>query len=492
MTTKTTRRRFLQAAGGLAAAGAAGSAPTRAAHAQAGKNSADAAVEAAKKFKGATLNVVWEAGLQAQDPINFSGPKWQELTGIKVNTVEVAFTDLFAKQTAEHIAGTGGFDVLQVLPAWAPDFVGQRMLEPLDPFVEKYMNKEDLNDYHPMYRDFMNYGGRIYGLFDDGDTIILYYRKDLFGDAGAKADFKKKYGYDLAAPKTWKEYDEIQAFFTERGKGAYWGGASQRTEGQVYGWFMEEFRNRGGKFFDPKSMDAQINTEPGKATLTRMLASNKTMPPGIEKWGFMEVLTAWMAGKLAMIGGTWPPIGRWSEGYGTGTKQLQFVPASKIAGKVGYSVMPEGHSLHNAGFLIGVSSKSKNKEAAYLFCQWANSPTVSLERCMLPYALRDPYRLSHYSSQKYRGLWPAAGEYLDTLKKAADGALLDLIMPASAEYHDAVDKMVTAAQAGTAVDKALADCNGRWNAITDRVGRDKQRAAYQEFLKLKGAYPSRA
>ena len=162
----------------------------------------------------------------------------------------------------------------------------------------------------------MVYNGQIFGLLTDGDPIILYYRTDLFEDPANQEAFKAEYGYDLAAPQDWQQYDDIQAFFTKLGNGDYWGGASQRSRGQVYGWFMEEFRNRGGRFFDESTMDATLNNEAGVTTLMRMLESNKTMPPGIETWGFIEVLTAWMAGDLAMIGGTWPPIGRWSEGYG--------------------------------------------------------------------------------------------------------------------------------------------------------------------------------
>ena len=41
----------------------------------------------------------------------------------------------------------------------------------LDPYIEKYMNPADLDDIHPVYRDLMNYGGQIYGLFDDGDAV---------------------------------------------------------------------------------------------------------------------------------------------------------------------------------------------------------------------------------------------------------------------------------------------------------------------------------
>jgi multiple sugar transport system substrate-binding protein len=217
-----------------------------------------------------------------------------------------------------------------------------------------------------------------------------------------------------------------------------------------------------------------------------MIESNKTMPPGIETWGFIEVLTAWMAGQLAMVGGTWPPYGRWSEG--TTAEQLNWVPETQVKGKVGYSVMPMGHSLHNAGFSLAVSADSQNKEAAYLFIQWLTSPTISLQRVMLPYALRDPYRLSHYASPEYRDRWPNAGAYLDTLQAAADGALLDIIMPGSAEYHTAIDQAVTSAQSGTPVEEALANGNTAFNEITDRIGRESQIEAYENFKALKGSY----
>ena len=74
---------------------------------------------------------------------------------------------------------------------------------------------------------------------------------------------------------------------------------------------------------------------------------------------------------------------------------------------------------------------------------------------MLPYALRDPYRLSHYASEEYRGRWANAGDYLDTLKAAADGALLDIVMPGSFEYHTAIDQAATAAMSGTTVQESL-------------------------------------
>lgn len=453
---------------------------------QEGGDSAEAAVAAAQEFSGTTINVVWEDGLQLEDPINFSGPLWEELTGITINAIGRPFPELFPSQVAEHIGQTGAYDVLSVVPSWTADFVAQGMLEPLDPFIDQYMNTADLDDYHPLYRSLMDYGGQIYHLFDDGDVIILYYRTDLFDDQANKDDFMAEYGFELAPPADWDQYDAIQAFFTERGGGEFWGGASQRAPGQVYGWFSEEFRNRGGRFFDAETMDATLSSEAGVATLSAMLARNETMPPGIETWGFVEVLTAWMAGELAMVGGTWPPYGRWSEG--TTAEQLNWVPETTVAGKTGYSVMPMGHSLHNAGFSLGISTSSPNKEAAYLFAQWLTSPSISLQRVMLPYALRDPYRISHFESEEYRSRWATAGDYLDTLRAAADTCLLDLIMPGSNEYHVAMDQVVTSAQGGTSVEEALATGDAEFNAITDRIGRESQKAAYEEFLALPGSY----
>jgi len=451
-------------------------------------NSAEAAVAAANALdpKPEKLTAVWEEALQSEDPTKFSGPMWEELTGIPIEVVSKPFGDLFSSQVTEHLAGTGAYDVLTFPPAWTADFVAQGLVEPLDGFIDEYGARADLEDYHPLYRSLMDYNGQIYGLFDDGDTIILYYRTDLFEDPAHRDAFRQQHGRDLAVPTDWTEYDQIQTFFTERLAPETYGGASQRVPGQVYGWFSEEFRNRGGRFFDAETMDATLDSQPGLDTLSRMVASNASMPPGVETWGFIEVLTAWMSGQLAMIGGTWPPIGRWSEG--TTAEQLAWVPETTVAGKVGYAVMPMGHSLMNGGFSLAVSTDSRNKEAAYLFAQWLTSPTISLQRVMLPYALRDPYRLSHYASEEYRARWASAPAYLDTLKAAADGALIDIIMPGSVEYQTAIDQAVTAAQAGTEPAQALSDANTAFNAITDRIGRDNQKAAYAAFTALKGAY----
>ncbi len=56
--------------------------------------------------------------------------------------------------------------------------------------------------------------------------------------------------------------------------------------------FFERFRTYGGKFFDPETMKATVNSEAGVEALTDMVEQNKCQPPGVQTWGFGETLSA--------------------------------------------------------------------------------------------------------------------------------------------------------------------------------------------------------
>lgn len=45
------------------------------------------------------------------------------------------------------------------------------------------------------------------------DSMVLYYRKDLFEDPQEKAAFEQEYGYELAPPDTWEQMRDAAEFF---------------------------------------------------------------------------------------------------------------------------------------------------------------------------------------------------------------------------------------------------------------------------------------
>ena len=441
------------------------------------ESAADRAVAAAKQYAGTEITIVWEAGLQSLDPLNFSGPKWKQLTGIDVKVIEVPTAEMFTKILQEHRAGTGAYDALNVVPSWMPDLARAGALEPLDAYVDKYGYRDELQKIAPVYRDNqMKVGDKIYGFPDDGDVFLLYYRTDVFKENG------------LQPPKTWAEFDKIGQMLTDKYAPKMYGAAFFRDPPYSQLMFQERFRVEGGKFFDPDTMKATVNSDIGVKVFTEMRAENKFMPPGVETWGFVENLAAFLAGQTAMTI-SWPPYGRWAAGYGTNEEALSWVPKSTIAGKVGYALPPGGHPQLALGFSLAVASDSKHKEAAYLFIQWLNSEDISLERVQLPYALRDPFRTSHYESAEYKARWPEAPQYLAALHQAAISGLLDLSLLQTDRYEEALRQGLSRLWAGEDPKTILDGVAAQWDDITQRVGVDKQKEAYLDWASKPNAYP---
>jgi multiple sugar transport system substrate-binding protein len=453
-------------------------------------DAAATAVEAAKKYSGQTITIVWEAGLQSLDPLNFSGPKWKALTGIDVKVVEVPVAEMFTKIMQDYKSGAGAYDALNVIPSWMPDLANAGALEVLDPYVDQFGFRDELQMIAPIYRDNqMMVNGKIFGLPDDGDVFVMYYRKDVLTDPAIQKAYKDKYGSDLPVPPTnWKDFDQVGALITEVSAGKMYGAAFFREAGYGNFMFQERFRNEGGKFFDAASMKATINSEAGVKVFTDWVAENKFAPAGVEQWGFVENLAAFLQGQTAMTI-SWPPYGRWAANYGTDQEVMSWVPKSTIAGKVGYAMTPGGHPELAAGFCLSVSSASKNKEAAYLFIQWLNSESVSLERVKLPYALRDPFRSSHFTDPGYAALWPEAKDYLKALQDGATNGLLDLSLLQTDKYEEVLRQSVSKLWAGEDPKAILDTAAAEWDVITDKIGVDKQKAVYADWASKSGAYP---
>jgi multiple sugar transport system substrate-binding protein len=448
--------------------------------------SAYRAVQAAKQYSGITLNMTYEVGLQALDPRNFSGPVWEQLTGIKSNVVELTNPDQYSKAVAEHIAGSGAYDILDISPAWTPSLADGGVIAPLDDYIAKYMNTADLDDYHPLYKALPTYKGKIWGFFDDGDIFALYYRRDIFEDPKMQEAYQAKFNKPLEVPKTWEDYAQVAQFITDQMAPNVYGAGHFRKAGSPGNQFdfLQQFRANGGKFFDD-GMKAQLASDAGVRTLTNMVAANAASIPGNNELDAVSLWAAWLQGKVAMIY-SWPPTGRMTAGYSQSDKAINFVPQSTIADKVGYAVVP-GNPEHATGYNKALSADSANPDAAYLFMQWACSPEVSLARVMLPYALRDPYRISHFKSELYAQLFPTAKDYLANLNNSANVGLLDPIMPGAQDYFLSIDRMCTAVWAGADPMASLQTAAAEWDTTTERLGVESQKAFYQEFLKLPGA-----
>ena len=130
-------------------------------------------------------------------------------TGTKVSLVELPYEGLFDRLSSEFASGHPSFDVAALDAIWLTGFADG--VEPLDD-----MFTDDVKaDLFPALVDEAEVDGNYVGMPVWTNAEILFYRKDLFEDPKQKAAFEKKYGYPLAPPTDWQQFEDMSDFFTQ-------------------------------------------------------------------------------------------------------------------------------------------------------------------------------------------------------------------------------------------------------------------------------------
>ena len=99
--------------------------------------------------------------------------------------------------------------------------------------------------------------------------------------------------------------------------------------------------------------------------------------------------------------------------------------------------------------------------------------------CPTPCAIRSASRTSR--TRRTLKLWPEAKEYLATLQAGSKTGLLDLSLIQTDKYEEALRQGISRLWAGEDAKKILDDIAKEWDAITQKVGVDKQKAVYNAW-----------
>jgi len=301
--------------------------------------------------KGDTLSALivkspWSDYLQSKLP------EFEALTGIKVNLSILPEQQSRQKLAIDFASGGATTDVFDSsLHVEKARFIKAGWYENLAP----YLANKQLSDPTFRYGDFFASGrnavkaadGKIIGLPYKVDVQVLYYRKDLFEAKGLKV------------PKTLEEFDKVAA--------------ALHDPPRMYGYAARGLKNANvfTIAFPMQYFKASFVDKAGKAgldTSSALKALNwyadtlkKYAPPGVVSYNWPEVLGQFQQGNLAMF----------NDGIGFAT-QAEDPSKSKVAGKVGYAILP-GNLAPSTFNALAISPRAKNKEAAYLFLQWATS-----------------------------------------------------------------------------------------------------------------------
>jgi multiple sugar transport system substrate-binding protein len=441
-----------------------------------------------KKTDEVTLTISVLSGVH-KGPFLEAKPLFEkEHPGVTINVVEYPFGDIYEKEMLEATSHSGAIDIYEMANGWMPDFVeGGFLLELDDYFAEK---DPWLDDIYPAFKGLMSYNNKYYALLLDGDVFMAYYRKDLFEDPKEKAAFKRKYGYELAIPKTWEEWADMAEFFNRDtdGDGAIDLYGNSMMYNRLFGpfTFLQVLHSYGGTYFDPDTMEPLPSDEANTKAYEMIARLLQYGAPDMVNWGYTEMDSAAMRGVTAMIM-------QWNE------VSWDFRDESLIKNKIMYGPAPgamvrgkyNAPALEAWGWCAAISVDSKNPDMAYEFLHFISSPEISLEIFAIPYDGLEPWRASHFAPEalpKWRELTPNAPAWLEALKKSVENGVPDLRIPGMFEYYDVMGIHIGEALVGQkSPEDALEDIKEEWKKITERRGFDKQKRAYRTIYELEKA-----
>lgn len=227
------------------------------------------------------------------------------------------------------------------------------------------------------YAEYPEGSGNIYALPVNQDTMGLVYRKDLFDDATEKANFKAKYGYDLAVPETYDQLRDIAEFFTRPDKNMY-GIATygSRDYDAVTSPFDGVLWSFGGELWDSAKFTAEgsLNNAGSVAACQYYADLFKFGPPGMSGWFYDEVNNAVNNGLVAM-GINWYYFFHTHADQKSNPKFYDKLAFANLPGEKG----PDGtfrRAVSVGGQGLSISNYSKNKDEAWKFLEWFMSKDI--------------------------------------------------------------------------------------------------------------------
>jgi len=313
--------------------------------------------------------------------------EFEKLTGVKV-AIEAFPEDQYRNKLIIELNAGGKVDGYMIMPGqddlyhWKAGW-----LQPLDAYIADPKLTDvswDPKDFFASFAKASSIDGKRIGVVINAETSLLAYRKDLFTKFNQKVPTTMKELEDVAKFFTGKEVDGKKLVgITLRGKGA--AATSQWVD------FLYTF---GGTWTKGKGQSNLASPEDIAAFKFYGDLLRNYGPQGGTMLHWAESTSNFMEGKAAMI-------------YDANVfKSLYENPKeSKVAGLVGYTVIPAGPKglqlphVSNWSLVIAKNSTAQRQKAAWLFVQWATNKENSLAALL---AGVPSGRISSWASKEYK------------------------------------------------------------------------------------------
>ncbi|WP_061933228.1 ABC transporter substrate-binding protein [Aureimonas sp. AU22] len=345
--------------------------------------------------------------------------EFEALTGIKVNSEATPEQQQRQKAVIELTSGRPSFDVIHIsFHAQKRQFEKAGWLADLSPFMaDPALTDASLNegDFAPAGLSYAKDGeGRIRALPFSVDYWIVYWNKELFEAKGLA--YPQTFDAMLAAAKALTDKEAGTSGFVARGM--------KNANTPVWTSLMLGF---GQQAIGEDGTILADNDKGVEAAKLYQALMTETAPRGVTGFNWAECQSAFLQGK----------VGMWFDGVGFAAP-LENPELSRVVGKVGYGVVPAGPAGRAAPTLgdgIAVTEASQNKEAAYLYCQWAVSKEMGAR--LFQAGAGVPFRTSIVEDAEVRKGVTMPAEWADAVAGSAKVSqiALPVVIPVT-EFRD--------------------------------------------------------
>ena len=395
------------------------------------------AASASDNFSGVTIEAKLIGGAQYENLYARIGD-WEAATGAKVSIIsKKSHFEIDKEIKSDMAAGTTSWCIGSNHSSFSPQYEG------LYADLNKYVNKDDTAGFVPSVLNASKVGGELLMLpRAQFDVSALYYLKSNYTDDAKNAEFKEKYGYDLAPPKTWTEVKDQSIFFSDPPNfyGTQYAGKDEALVGRFYEMLVAE----GGVFLDENNKP-KFNSKAGQRALQWFvdLYEAKAVPMGVTNYVWDDLGQGFASGSIA-LNLDWPG---WA-GFFNDPK------ASKAAGNVGVVVQPMG-SVTRTGWSghhgFSVTNGCENKDAAVSLVKFLTSEESQLiESAGGSLPTRTSVWATNVAAAK-SGDDPFRAEVLATFSEASKFAFA---VPSIAEWGELVNILFPELQAAIVGDKS--------------------------------------
>jgi multiple sugar transport system substrate-binding protein len=390
-----------------------------------------------KLGKRKTIRIMFQGGGDSASPLELKELIERE-TGLKLKIDVIPPENLHEKQLAFFLSGSSEYDLLEIYPTWIGEYAESMFIDNLDDLYKKYGREIDTSDYiEGAQVGFDKYQGSWYAIPYDGDVNLFYYRKDLFDDAKNKSDFKRKYGYTLAAPESWEEVRDMAEFFTGRQPGLYGFGTLALKTWWAVDYWANVYRNR--LHADGVRFENGLVNDNGKIELNKsaFVAANdfymdlmKFSPPGILSWGYPE-------SKEGLGNGTVAMTMQWATSVFRDPRQAKYWDQTYAVTMPGFK-MKDGSVDGVTSFAVGkalvIPTGTKNRDVAFLYAQFLASTEMQIYETNSGSGV-DPNRYSVWADQRVKDVW---GPLVEPTMKSLDIGIGDIKVPQASKLYESL------------------------------------------------------